>query len=298
MSTRLDGWRRDKNGEISRKHGNTLVGTLRKIYSPSFVHGQSKEAKLSDVLAKLSEHSLSQLVHVQGSGGLDTKCENQLSTKDLPSVTVFCWLAFGYDISSCRPAAHRLVLSPRGASVEMHQRRMYWPSHAVGRLASAASLKASVRSTRPVSCTVGRHGLNRPGVATHRRPPPNGSVGCAAIMIQNDNARLGRALARPNRVFSKLSVQFDRVICAIGDREAADFGGRSTGRASAAFGPHRLPVTACASVVQRDRGHTRRPSFRRFCETDFASRRCRSQSVRQRSRFENDDTGLDALVAC
>ena len=73
MSTRLDGWRRDKNGEISRKHGNTLIRTLRKIYSPSFVHGQSEEAKLSDVLAKLSEHSLSQLVHVQGSGGLEDK---------------------------------------------------------------------------------------------------------------------------------------------------------------------------------------------------------------------------------
>ena len=54
MSTRLDGRRRDKNGEISRKHGNTLIGTLRKIYSPSFVHGQSEEAKLSDVLAKLT----------------------------------------------------------------------------------------------------------------------------------------------------------------------------------------------------------------------------------------------------
>jgi hypothetical protein len=25
---------RDKNGEISRKHGNTLVGTLRKTYGP------------------------------------------------------------------------------------------------------------------------------------------------------------------------------------------------------------------------------------------------------------------------
>jgi hypothetical protein len=28
----LDVQHRDKNGEISRKHGNTLIGTLRKTY--------------------------------------------------------------------------------------------------------------------------------------------------------------------------------------------------------------------------------------------------------------------------
>jgi hypothetical protein len=73
MSTGLDGRHRDKNGEISRKHGNTLIGTFRKIYGPSFAHGQSDEAKLSDVLAELSEPSLSQLVHDHGSGGLEDK---------------------------------------------------------------------------------------------------------------------------------------------------------------------------------------------------------------------------------
>jgi hypothetical protein len=35
----LDHRHRDKNGEISRKHGNTLVGTLRKIYGTSFAPG-------------------------------------------------------------------------------------------------------------------------------------------------------------------------------------------------------------------------------------------------------------------
>jgi hypothetical protein len=58
MSTGLNGRHRDKNGEISRKHGNTLVGTLRKIYGSSFAQGQSDEAKLSDVLAELNEPSL------------------------------------------------------------------------------------------------------------------------------------------------------------------------------------------------------------------------------------------------
>jgi hypothetical protein len=31
----IDDRHRDKNGEISRKHGNTLVSTLRRIYGPS-----------------------------------------------------------------------------------------------------------------------------------------------------------------------------------------------------------------------------------------------------------------------
>jgi hypothetical protein len=126
MSTRLDGRHRDKNGGISRKHGNTLIGTLRKIYSPSFVHGQSEEAKLSDVLAKLSEHSLSQLVHVEGSGGWKTKCENQLSTKDLPSVNGFLLVSIRiryFQLPTSRPrATNRLVLSHGAPAVEMHQK--------------------------------------------------------------------------------------------------------------------------------------------------------------------------------
>jgi hypothetical protein len=59
----IDDRHRDKNGEISRKHGNTLVSTLRRIYGPSFAAGESETAKLSDVLAKLHETSLTQLVH-------------------------------------------------------------------------------------------------------------------------------------------------------------------------------------------------------------------------------------------
>jgi hypothetical protein len=73
MSTGLDGRHRDKDGEISRKHGNTLVGTLRKIYGSSFAQGQSDEAKLSDVLGELNEPSLSQLISDHGSGNLEDK---------------------------------------------------------------------------------------------------------------------------------------------------------------------------------------------------------------------------------
>jgi hypothetical protein len=33
----------DKNGEISKKHDNTLIRTLRKTYGPSFVAGCSDQ---------------------------------------------------------------------------------------------------------------------------------------------------------------------------------------------------------------------------------------------------------------
>src|SRR3954463_14826609 len=67
----VDGRHRDKNGEISKKHGNTLVSTLRKIYGSSFAAGQASNAQLSDVLADLNETSLSQLVHDHRNGKLD-----------------------------------------------------------------------------------------------------------------------------------------------------------------------------------------------------------------------------------
>ena len=57
---------RDKNGEISRKHGNALVGTLRRIYGPQFAAGEPEIAKLQDVLQKLDEPPLSALVHDHG----------------------------------------------------------------------------------------------------------------------------------------------------------------------------------------------------------------------------------------
>jgi hypothetical protein len=35
----LAGRHRDKNGQIARKHGNTLVSTLRQTYGPGFAPG-------------------------------------------------------------------------------------------------------------------------------------------------------------------------------------------------------------------------------------------------------------------
>ena len=64
---------RDKNGELSRKHGNTLVTTLRKIYGDSFARGFGGHAKLSEVLADMDESSLSQLVADHDAGNLHAK---------------------------------------------------------------------------------------------------------------------------------------------------------------------------------------------------------------------------------
>jgi hypothetical protein len=64
----LDNRHRDKNGQISRKHGNTLVETLRKMYGSGFASKFRETDKLSDVLHKLDAASLSQL-HKDHEGG-------------------------------------------------------------------------------------------------------------------------------------------------------------------------------------------------------------------------------------
>jgi hypothetical protein len=59
----IDGRHRDKNGEISKKHGNTLISTLRQTYGAGFAPGRSGDEKLRDVLHDLDERSLTHLIH-------------------------------------------------------------------------------------------------------------------------------------------------------------------------------------------------------------------------------------------
>ena len=54
----LDGRHRNKDGEISGTHGNTLVRTLRKVYGQGFSAGYPETAKLSEVMYHLNETSL------------------------------------------------------------------------------------------------------------------------------------------------------------------------------------------------------------------------------------------------
>ena len=57
----LQGRHRNKDGEISRKHGNTLVSTLRKIYGADFAEGVDPHTKLAELLAETHAVSLSDL---------------------------------------------------------------------------------------------------------------------------------------------------------------------------------------------------------------------------------------------
>jgi hypothetical protein len=69
----LDQRHRDKNGEISRKHGNTFVRTLRMVHGPDFAEGFKDTDRLSDVLHALDEPSLSKLVRDHQAGTLGEK---------------------------------------------------------------------------------------------------------------------------------------------------------------------------------------------------------------------------------
>jgi hypothetical protein len=62
---------RNRDGEISRKHGNTLIHTLRRVYGAGFAQGAADEERLEEVLARLDERSLSQLVEDHEGGKLE-----------------------------------------------------------------------------------------------------------------------------------------------------------------------------------------------------------------------------------
>ena len=69
----LDNRHRNHDGEISHKHGNTLVGTLRKIYGQGFAAGYPATETLGAILVQLNETSLSQLRRDHETGHLGRK---------------------------------------------------------------------------------------------------------------------------------------------------------------------------------------------------------------------------------
>jgi hypothetical protein len=64
----------DRNAELSRKHGNALIGSLRKAYG-SFAPHRADNERLSDVLHKLDAASLSQLIRDHKAGKLERICQ-------------------------------------------------------------------------------------------------------------------------------------------------------------------------------------------------------------------------------
>jgi hypothetical protein len=69
----LDNRHGNHDGEISHKHGNTLIRTLRKIYGQGFAAGYPETEKLSEVLHQLNETTLSQLRRDHETGHLEHK---------------------------------------------------------------------------------------------------------------------------------------------------------------------------------------------------------------------------------
>lgn len=71
----IDARHRNKDGEIARKVGNTLIGTLRKTYGSQFAEGCRNDERLSDVLYRMDEPSLSTVLHDYQQGWLRGICE-------------------------------------------------------------------------------------------------------------------------------------------------------------------------------------------------------------------------------
>ena len=72
----FDNRHRSHDGEISHKHGNTLIRALRKIYGQGFAAGYPETEKMSEVLLQLNETSLSQLRRDHETGHLEHKIAN------------------------------------------------------------------------------------------------------------------------------------------------------------------------------------------------------------------------------
>ena len=74
---------RDKDGELSRKHGNTLIGMLRIHYGLDLATGCSESDRLTDFLDQLDEGSLNKLASDYEAGKLAGNFPIELGTKRL-----------------------------------------------------------------------------------------------------------------------------------------------------------------------------------------------------------------------
>lgn len=69
----IDARHRDKNGRIGRKHDNTLMKTLHRIYGENFGTGFKDSDKLEGALADLDEPSLTAMLRDEEGGHWDGK---------------------------------------------------------------------------------------------------------------------------------------------------------------------------------------------------------------------------------
>ncbi|MGY4305199.1 hypothetical protein ACVIJ6_002442 [Bradyrhizobium sp. USDA 4369] len=61
-TTGLDDRCRDQDGEIRRKRGDTLVGTLRKTYGTAFAPGVRSDMRLDTLRDRMGAASLSKII--------------------------------------------------------------------------------------------------------------------------------------------------------------------------------------------------------------------------------------------
>jgi hypothetical protein len=61
---------------VARKHGDTLIRTLRKTYGDHFAESCRDDEKLGEVLHKMDEPSLGKLLHDRECGRLDEICRH------------------------------------------------------------------------------------------------------------------------------------------------------------------------------------------------------------------------------
>lgn len=59
--------------EIAEKHGGIFIGTLRKVYGANFASGFRDSERLSAVLQKIDERSLSDLIYYHKGGSLEMR---------------------------------------------------------------------------------------------------------------------------------------------------------------------------------------------------------------------------------
>lgn len=74
-----DNRQRNHDDDIRQKHGDILLGTLRKIYGRTFAAGYQDSTSLGEVMTKLNETSLGQLRRDYETRHLDKKITKALA---------------------------------------------------------------------------------------------------------------------------------------------------------------------------------------------------------------------------
>jgi hypothetical protein len=73
MNQTIEGRQRDKNDAIAREFGNTEIRTLRNIYGRAFAVGLPEHMRLSELIGRMEERGLWQVVQHYEDGSLERR---------------------------------------------------------------------------------------------------------------------------------------------------------------------------------------------------------------------------------